>query len=88
MDRSKTYQIYTNKTIGKIPCVEIQLGKQKKKKYRDTSVFFSQAAFQTLEETIWDNYREYSSNSTVKIQVEEWVKIIKGFGELTELLKK
>ncbi len=87
MNTIKNYQTYTNKTIDKSSCVEIQLGKQRKKRFKETSIFFNSDDFLLLEQTIWDNYREYSPDSVVKIQTEEWVKIIRGIKELRKLLQ-
>lgn len=87
MDKKNIYHMYNNKTINKDSCVEVQLGKQKKKKYKATSVFFTSESFIQLEQTIWDNFREYMPDSVVKISQKEWIKIIQGLKELSELLK-
>ncbi len=87
MDTNKIYQMYTSKTIDRSSCVEIQLGKQRKKRFKDSSTFFTTSDFLLLEQTIWDNYREYSPNSTVKIQSNEWVKVIEGIKRLSALLQ-
>jgi len=87
METNKIYQMYNSKTIDRSSCVEIQLGKQRKKRYKDSSTFFTTSDFLLLEQTIWDNHREYSPNSTVKIQSNEWVKVIEGIKTLSVLLQ-
>jgi hypothetical protein len=87
METNKIYQMYNSKTIDRSSCVEIQLGKQRKKRFKDSSTFFTTSDFLLLEQTIWDSYREYSPNSVVKIQSIEWSKIIEGLKELSILLK-
>ena len=87
MKANKIYQMYNSKTIDRSSCVEIQLGKQRKKRYKDSSTFFTTSDFLLLEHTIWDNHREYSPNSTVIIQSKEWVKVIEGIKRLSVLLQ-
>lgn len=87
METNKIYQMYNSKTIDRNSCVEIQLGKQRKKRFKDSSTFFTTSDFLLLEQVIWDNHREYSTDSVVKIQSNEWIKIIEGMKELSVLLK-
>mgnify|MGYP000852325339 FL=1 len=87
METNNIYQLFTSDSVDKKSCIEVQLGKQKKKRFKDTSIFFSPEGFGPLEQTIWDNFREYSSNSTVKISSKEWAKIVVGLQELSVLLK-
>ena len=82
------YQMYNSKTIKSKECIEIQLGKQKKKKFKDTSVFFNNESFVPLEKTLWNNFREYQPYTNVKISSKEWIKIIKGFKKLSVSLKE
>ncbi len=87
MENNNIYQMYNHKTIDRKECIEIQLGRQKKKKFKDTSVFFSSESFIPLGQTIWNNFREYQPNSNVKISTNEWLKIIRGLNKLSELLQ-
>ena len=87
MENINISQLYNNETIKDISSIEVQLGKQKKKKYQNTSFYFSTEGFVPLEKTIWNNFREYNSHSTLKIRTEEWEKIIRGFKKLSVLLK-
>lgn len=87
MENNNIYQMHNNKTIKSKECIEIQLGRQKKKKYKDTSVFFSNESFSPLGQTIWNNFREYQPNSNVKISAKEWMKIIRGLNKLSDSLQ-
>lgn len=69
-------------------CIEVQLGKQRKKRNKSSSVYFTPEAFGPLEQTIWDNFREYQSGAIAKIHSSEWQKIVRGFAELSAALKK
>lgn len=87
METNDNYKIYNSKSIDRSSCVEIQLGKQRKKRFKESSIFFRSNDFLVLEETIWDNHREYTTNSVVKIQSSEWTKIILGIKDLCVLLQ-
>ena len=46
--------------------VEIAFGKQRKKKFRKTSIFYEPEVFGLFEAVIWDHYREYNRKGLYK----------------------
>ncbi len=85
-DQSLPYQMYGLDELNGTDYIEIQLGKQKKKHFKDTSVYFNKHDFAIFEPTIFRYYREYRPFTNVRIESGEWRKIIKGFKVLEGII--
>lgn len=79
-----SYNLLSKRDIKGKDYVEVSLGKQRKKKFRDTSVFYEKDVFSLFDATLWDHYREYNRKGVNKLSKRECERITDGLDQVMQ----
>lgn len=73
------YKVLQKKDLQGKKYTELRIGKQRKKGFKQDSIYLKPMAFSLLDGFIWDKYREYSPTTTNAISSREWKRIFSEF---------
>lgn len=86
MDKS-VYRLFQRNELSGKNYTEIRLGKQRKKAFNDSSIYFTKPVFAMLEGSIWAKYREYSPGRAIAIANDEWRRILDEFADVIRTIE-